>query len=542
MAPSPPDGIGLGGLETLFSTVIVQDEDHSITVTPSHRNPAVPSRIQCAVGLEIRSSHAGKTLHVNEAVKKGGLIFASKPRLNIVDDDDAMKCTCDNCLVTKRRGFSTRYRATSAETATSGGDSDIKFLAFGRCKTVHYCSKVLYTTLLEAWNHHHKFECKTFHRITEDGGEAILRTKGTRLIIRLLESRASGKISESEWNEVLALPTNRESRMAESSFAIMPPYIAKIAKAFASTDCSDEEIVELFCMMHNKQCVIHAPLMRGHRCLDVAVHATIRIGTCLEPFMAYTAHDCVASTMTVHEEGEIRIELRAILLLVKKSLKPKDLRFGIISRGDLRDHVKALLTLDEGMSPQHLGDVARGIKNMRDAGLKWGAEPMRRLHQQLLRGNLIKSDDAECIKIALKIRYQIEPAQYPPPSMKSRIDTLCVLQSFLYFPPAEHPESASFPKELKPLAMRVFLHLRHMLARDVAQCFGENSMVARFEKKIAEDETAALNISVRKIVGDDQFSFPALDDSDLVRSRFVLDMNELLVWAGLEDLEAKDTL
>lgn len=84
--------------------------------------------------------------------------------------------------------------------------------------------------------------------------------------------------------------------------------------------------------------------------------------------------------------------------------------------------------------PKRLSDVERGIKNMLDAGFGWGAETMRDLHQKLLAGNYAKMNAAECIKIALKIRYKIEPTMYPAVSMTSRIENLYVLQSFLNAP------------------------------------------------------------------------------------------------------------
>ena len=84
MAPSPLDGTPFAGMEHKFGLIIVQDEDSNITMTKGPRNPPIPGRITCAVGLEPRETASGKRLIIKENVKKGDLICSSKPLLNIV--------------------------------------------------------------------------------------------------------------------------------------------------------------------------------------------------------------------------------------------------------------------------------------------------------------------------------------------------------------------------------------------------------------------------------------------------------------------------
>ncbi|CZS99037.1 uncharacterized protein RCO7_00418 [Rhynchosporium graminicola] len=72
----------------------------------------------------------------------------------------------------------------------------------------------------------------------------------------------------------------------------------------------DEKVIpslELAEVMHNSQCSIGAPLMKGHHVYDPNFTATMLLGACLEPFAAFMAHNCDPSTKTIHEADELII-------------------------------------------------------------------------------------------------------------------------------------------------------------------------------------------------------------------------------------------
>ena len=301
---------------------------------------------------------------------------------------------------------------------------------------------------------------------------------------------------------------------------------------------------------------------------DPKVPTECLVGTCLEPFLAYIPHECIPSARTVHENGELRIRAtrdiaagEEITLCYapefgdyqarKSDLKTYwsiDCNCVLCQKGDygpqgpLRDQVRALRNIDLVRSPDRSGEVKRAIQALRNAGFGWGADPMRELHQQLLRGYFAKMNASECLKLALKIRYQIEPAQYPPTSMQCRIATLYVLQSFLNFPAPGISKLSELPMKVKELAIQVNFDLRDMLARDVAQCFGSDSMVANFEKDFAERQRAEFNLHVQAAAKGQFYKNVPLHQSEAARTKFVKNMNELLKWAGLDALEAKDLL
>ncbi|KAK0125695.1 hypothetical protein ONS95_000301 [Cadophora gregata] len=565
MAPSPLDGTPLAGLEHKIGMLIFQDEDLNITIHKGPFGVTIPDRITCAVGLEAINSTSGKRLLVKEAVKKGELICSSKPLLNIIDDDNTLKYTCDNCMVTQINEMSSRHRTTSTTLPELIADENIKFLACGSCKILYYCSKKCQK---EAWKDHHKFECGTFTKMQKVGAGEALGKKKTRFLIRLLECRERGRLSESEWTEVLRLPTGRKSKMAMKPFDDVAVAVAEIVKAFVETNVSADKIVDLFCMMHNNQCAISIPLIKGCRMHDPTVPTECMVGTSLEPFLAYISHECMPSARIVHESAELRIRAsrdiaagEEVTLCYTPEIRDYQARksnlktFGEIDcncvlcqkgdfgpQGPLRDQVRALKDIDLATSPNRIGDVKLGIQAMLDAGFGWGADPMRELHQQLLRGYFAKMNAVECLKIALKMRYQIEPAQYPPTSMQSRIETLYVLQSFLNFPAPGASKLGDLPMKVKELAAQVNFNLRDMLARDVAQCFGSDSMVANFEKDFAERQGIEFNKHVQRSSKRKLYKYVPLGQSEAARVKFVKNMNELLEWAGLDALEAKDLL
>lgn len=83
----------------------------------------------------------------------------------------------------------------------------------------------------------------------------MIKKRKTRFILRLLECYNNGIISESEWAEVRALPTNRESKMAMSPFGDVAKAIAESAKMVVETDLTEDDIIDLFCSV--RTCAHH---------------------------------------------------------------------------------------------------------------------------------------------------------------------------------------------------------------------------------------------------------------------------------------------
>lgn len=137
------------------------------------------------------------------------------------------------------------------------------------------------------------------------------------------------------------------------------------------------------------------------------------------------------------------------------------------------------------------------------------------------------------LKIALKIRYFIEPAQKPKMQLKDRLSTLFNIILLLQTPPQA--------EEVMP--PRLLTVLRLMYIRGIMKCFGTDSAVYRHEygSFVIAQQT---NNVVKKEAGDGlgyasglsglHVDFTTRLDIEENRKAFVADMNKLLAWAGLE--------
>lgn len=186
------------------------------------------------------------------------------------------------------------------------------------------------------------------------------------------------------------------------------------------------------------------------------------------------------------------------------------------------------------------------ISEMFNAEFNWGSCCMRELHEHCILSYLDQDPSpnySECLKLVLKIRYLIEPSQKPPPILPLRIPTLRLLQAHLE-PSEVDPLDGPFRPAIAELVKRVKLHHRDILTRETARIFGEDSMVARFEKVVQEDEAATYvrRREERKREGMWMWKYVPLSESEDAKLDFVKDMNKLLRWADIPAMEAKDFL
>lgn len=214
--------------------------------------------------------------------------------------------------------------------------------------------------------------------------------------------------------------------------------------------------------------------------------------------------------------------------------------------GSLRDAIVKLVELPTTGIAYRMKGLEDAVSDMLAAGFSWGTYPMRELHEDCIRSYLSQrpptNNNSERLKLVLKIRYLIEPSQEPPQYLPLRVATLRLLQAHLG-PLENDPYDGPFHPEIAELVKHVKLHHRDILARETARIFGEDSKVARFEKAAAEDEAATYNRAVyakRKEEG--EWKYVPLSESEDAKLEFMKNMNELLKWAGVPAMEAKDFL
>jgi hypothetical protein len=112
-------------------------------------------------------------------------------------------------------------------------------------------------------------------------------------------------------------------------------------------------------------------------------------------------------------------------------------------------------------------------------------------------------------------------------------------------------------EDIKIPCLMVYFHLRRMLTRDTALCYGTDSAIAQFEKKMEEMGRRYFLDNVPKLAGEHKVKSKGrqvrktelrhyietpLERSAAGRVKFVLNMNYLLKWASLPELTEKELI
>lgn len=305
--------------------------------------------------------------------------------------------------------------------------------------------------------------------------------------------------------------------------------------------------------------MIGLPLLRGERCYDPKKYSVIPGGVVLEPLAAMMNHSCSANARWYSNGKELRIRARTDIkagdelticydptedyTLRRRHLRNFDIdcTCPICQNGDtgptgpFRRNIFKLSHPRPELKIPRLTGLANAIEAMKQGKYGYGIYPMRDLHQQAYLTHLRRGETAECLKVALKIYYVIEPMIVPPIYEDYRLCTLYTIVSLLNAPPPGTTSIEELPPALQEIIPVVFIHLRAKIATDTERCYGADSIVAKFERQFFVD---TLKISQEGANGN--FKYVAADSDEEERAKFVTSMNELLKWAGLDALTERD--
>jgi hypothetical protein len=150
---------------------------------------------------------------------------------------------------------------------------------------------------------------------------------------------------------------------------------------------------------------------------------------------------------------------------------------------------------------------------MERTGLGYGMPSIFNAHQLAVFHHTRNNNLGGALKTALKIRFLIEPAQKPRIQLHDRLSNLFNIIVLL-----QAPDQA---EEIRAVAIRASSFFRSMYVRDIAKCYGHDSMVYEHE-----------HASLRKTAG---FIVGAIPDKLCVEN-----VNKLLTWAGLGPRPAEE--
>lgn len=168
------------------------------------------------------------------------------------------------------------------------------------------------------------------------------------------------------------------------------------------------------------------------------------------------------------------------------------------------------------------------IEDMRLHHMGFGVYPMRDIHQQAYLAYFSKGKTSECLKLALKIYYQVEPMISPPIYEDYRLCTLYTIISLLNYPPPEAINLEPLPLTVLEMIPKVFLPLRHKLAVDTERCYGADSLVGQYERQFFVKTAERLqNIALGTV------EYQTYEETDEQKEISQSNMKSLLAWAGI---------
>jgi hypothetical protein len=247
---------------------------------------------------------------------------------------------------------------------------------------------------------------------------------------------------------------------------------------------------------------------------DLVCDSTVvKTGGYLDPFTSLINHDCNANTWIIFERNELRVRaLRDIPAgmeltnnynvpqrnnheLHKKTLSKKwniecncaiGEKVPVGLTGELKSTVTKfeLRPLNIKKSIEEQQEVKQAIEDMIKARVGYGTKPMETLHRHALWDQIDNGNITQALQTCLKIYYLILPALSPKPALHHRISAFILLVCLLDIDIT--PPQARLPQKVTDLLPNILFHLRAKLLSDTTKCFGEDSMIARFEKATFE--------------------------------------------------------
>ncbi|KAH7342483.1 hypothetical protein BKA65DRAFT_552115 [Rhexocercosporidium sp. MPI-PUGE-AT-0058] len=517
----------------------------------------IPSRVNCEVALQLAESKipgAGRGIFVLQDVKEGALLFEVPDVLFSIISKECIATTCDKCFAHKSSYGQTDPRP------------DIRFTVCETCNVVYYCSDACKQA---AWDAYHKFECPNLLKIlsTVPGGEGIAdpRSEEFRTMIRILSLQDAGMISDKDWEEIMGL--RPQTPMLDGR----PRFIRHIGEMLALI--SEHEITKL--SMADVEKIIRAyfnnrsfiqlwtpctlPLTNQNRFRTVEVP----VGECLEPFFSMINHACDPNcvwlshgrTLQVRAERDIAAgEEITICYGWSETLQDRQIKLaGWIGKcscsicinppreptGRLRDQITRLVTArGAAATPSQARAISLqfAIRQMERAGFGLNAWPNRHLYSQLFRCRVGQYDGPEMLKTWLKLYYFVEPAMRPHECLSNRNRSLAVLAYLLDLNDPTYATLKPYPDEVIKLAPYLYYQLRVRLLHDVRQCHSKESYCVKFEEEKYEKDFGHLEREAESVGPRSERDYIPYWASEISTWAFVIDMNDLLVWAGLPAL------
>ncbi|KUJ16920.1 uncharacterized protein LY89DRAFT_669361 [Mollisia scopiformis] len=421
----------------------------------------------------------------------------------------------------------------------------------------------------EAWNHHHKYECRTYAKCLESrvasGTNLLIFNPTFRMLARLVCLHDKQKLKpEYSWREFERLATYETHR---SQVMELPVPAAILLKKVTNTTLSHEQIRMLTYTVGGNQKHMAAPVIRGSQTwLDPLMDWGAAVGYCLEPFMAVLQHSCTGNVYVMYESNELRVRALRDISKDEELLIPwveisDDRRvrldkliynWNLTCRCDacrngptmtpdlLKRSFKLINLKEEKECLSLLPDIESTMTELQSSGLG-NSQAMRRLVRRAIAGHLGRKNDlslTKALKLFLKIYYVIDHQTSPPTRRLEHLATMHDIRSLLYAPLLGWARDVQpYPERIKVLLVNIYPYWCVKIAEDIRLAFGADSAACRVEQRWRDEVLHYFNIPGHydTLLADKSLHRRYVDISqDLAARRlFVKDVNALLAWAGI---------
>jgi hypothetical protein len=288
-------------------------------------------------------------------------------------------------------------------------------------------------------------------------------------------------------------------------------------------------------------------------------------GIVLDPFASMVNHSCESNTFWINEGTALRFraardisagsELSISYTDTTRDYKTRQETYKskfnftcsceICQKGDdgptgkLREKILRIENLDKSALDFRGIFLEKTIQDITKAGFGLGAYGMNLMHHGLLQLQINQKDYKKMLRTCLVLYFGVERLSIPPVPGVARLDTLFRLFQINGLAKQNEKSFRGADSHIPALAEKLYLNFYELYVRMEEKWTGGDSKVTKFAKKSFDEllETKEAKES------EDKWQYVSLAKKNKdARKEFVANVNELLVWAGLEKLGEKEIL
>lgn len=523
----------------------------------------IPDRVFCNTRIRIGKSSiigAGRGMFVVEEVKAGSLIYSiDEPMMSGMSWED-IELACDNCFA---------VQANEKDDIISNVLRPVKISMCKGCYSAGYCSKKCQA---EAWEHHHKVECKIMAKVAASG--KLRPNHSFRMFIRIIRLMDRGLIPGAQLAEIRRLEGKPTAFLYPPTGNLETENRADLLKnminqctALTKASMHLMEAADLCCkLILNSLGLGTMALFPPKSCFGTKPQLCDLLGACFDPFAALMNHECapkafwnfegkrlrVVASKDIKAGEEITISYRSGVTFVERQFALMNNYLftctcelccagadGIKEMGfRLTPPMKALrvqaydLIGTKRFRPDHLEHIKALILAMIDAGIPEQIMPIPKLHQlivclciamgteALLAGPV---DTTTLLRHFLKVRNLTSDDPLRPELIHKEADFGHVIELVLAsygLMPSNFPNTLKL-QDLDPEILQalkdVFWNDRVELISKVEMIMGKDSSLAQYERERLEKDLLAC--------AGGKYMNPSehMDPERLKRARLILD-------------------